>query len=264
MTNQEKRELLKQAYAYGAAIALREHGVSFFEAEKTAEELAEGEMPPAEEEEIDPQQLEELAQTPEGRSILSRIMGGAGGALGGAVLGGVGGALGGRVIGNMVNRAQGRAPMGIGDALMKSMQVSYSRPGPVHPGGLPGKFKLDPTPPGASNVMRGTALGGTIGTGLGAIGGMGEGAMGENDEGERSVLSRILGGAGGALGGVALGGIGGAIAGPALARAIGVKGLPMPYGGRGVHYPTQQNIGALLGATGGGALGGAAGGGAFD
>lgn len=251
MTNQEKRELIKQAYAYGAAIALREHGVSFFEAEKTAEELAEGEMPPAEEEAIDPQQLEELAQTPEGRSILSRIMGGAGGALGGAMLGGLGGALGGRVIGNLVNRAQGKVPLGIDQALRMGR-----RSGSISAG--------------ASNTLHGAGIGGAVGTGLGAMGGLGEGVMGENDEGERSMLSRVLGGAGGLAGGAVLGGVGGNMLGRTLGKAFGSAERARGY------YPTRagghpsigeangEGIGTLTGLVGGGVLGRAAAGGGFD
>ena len=140
-----RQELIKQAYAYGCAKALCDSGMEEPQAVKTAYDMAEEAMPG--------QQEAAGGQEEDERSILSRILGGAGGALGGAALGGVGGALLGHGAGNLSAIMRGMKPYGQRRAsAVPHLPFSH----PAEEGGVLGLL---------GGTLGGGALGGAAGAG---------------------------------------------------------------------------------------------------
>jgi hypothetical protein len=225
-------ELIKQAYAYGASIALAEAGYPDHEAAAGGEKLASFEM----------QKIAEEEEEEGDSSSLMRSLGGAGiGALGGAALGAGGGALAGKLsksnlLGRLLKGTTGRAP---------TAKSPFPPAADVPPSGMQELLAKLRGLPGVSQA------GGAMGQAGGAIGGA-AGRVGET-------LGKIPGAsrAGGAISGAA-GSVGGAIGGiPGnIAQMSREALLPGNIG----HIERALAGSSALGAGAGGALGGLGGG----
>jgi hypothetical protein len=160
MMNDERRELLKQAYAYGASLALRDAGVDMAHAEDVAIKLAE----------------DHDAHQHEGHPILGTVGGAAAGALGMGALGAASGLLPGMAGGKglMLSKLLGKNKS-IGGFAAKHLQTPTSFVEGAFKGKAPLKqveqWRRGKLPNQTANEVQENWYRGLGGAGIGTLGG---------------------------------------------------------------------------------------------